>query len=258
MSQAARKVVKVKRKIKQPKGAQQKHTINPYISTFMQAGMATPAPPIGPTMARRGINVNNFCKEFNSLTDNIIPGKFVYYSLYLIVFYNFSHKTKRIYKILGVPLPTTVCFNPDRTFKILTKTPPASWLIMHAAGIRRGGEPGSKIILPDSIAIITDLGETAGMISLRHVYEIAKIKKQDRGVKIRPLKDICLSVIRQAWGIGIEVRDRLDAKELEEFLQKRKQIVEDKLKENADKRAAKLLRATTAPVTTTTPSGTTS
>ncbi len=84
----------------------------------------------------------DFCKEFNARTAHIEP---------------------------GVPTPTLITIQPDRTFTFITKTPPVSYFLKKTAGIEKGsGTPGQAII---------------GTISLKHVYEIAKIKATDDHMK---------------------------------------------------------------------------
>lgn len=66
---------------------------------------------------------------------------------------------------VGIPTPAIITINPDRTFTFKTRTPPTSLLLKRAAGITSGsGKPGTEI---------------AGTITMKHIYEIAKIKMQD-------------------------------------------------------------------------------
>ena len=69
--------------------------------------------------------------------------------------------------------------------------------------------------------------QIAGMISRKHVYEIAKIKSEDEMWQQFDLKDICEKVIDEAYTIGIKVVDTLEAEEYGEFLQQRRQIIAD-------------------------------
>ena len=85
--------------------------------------------------------------------------------------------------------------------------------------------------------------EIAGKVSLKHVYEIAKIKSQDSTFTNVPMKTICHSVIGTAHSCGIEVvRQDLDPLEYAEFLTERRQIVKDQEQELQDAKAAKMLR----------------
>ncbi|KAI5120509.1 hypothetical protein M0805_000094 [Coniferiporia weirii] len=130
----------------------------------IQAGKAAPTPPVGPALGARGVKSMDFCKEFNARTAHIEP---------------------------GVPVPTLITVQPDRSFTFITKTPLTTYLIKKAAGIEKGsGKPGLDII---------------GTISLKHVYEIAKIKATDEHVKHLHLESIASTVIGTARSLGIQV-----------------------------------------------------
>lgn len=106
----------------------------------------------------------DFCKEFNARTTHIEP---------------------------GVPIPTLITVQPDRTFSFITKTPPASYFLKKAAGIEKGtGRPGHEI---------------SGTITLKHVYEIAKIKATDEHMKIIPLESIARMIVGSAKSLGVQV-----------------------------------------------------
>lgn len=106
----------------------------------------------------------DFCKEFNARTSHIEP---------------------------GVPTPTVITVQPDRTFTFITKTPPTSYFLKKAAGIEKGtGRPGHEVI---------------GTISVKHVYEIAKIKHTDEHLKHLKLESIARSVIGTARTLGVQV-----------------------------------------------------
>lgn len=97
----------------------------------------------------------------------------------------------------GIPIPTRVTVRPDRTFHFELRTPTTAYLLMMAAGIKdrkgkmRGAmEPGR---------------ETIGEVSLKHVYEIAKIKQSESRLSGLSLEGLCKSVIAQAKSIGINV-----------------------------------------------------
>lgn len=106
----------------------------------------------------------DFCKEFNARTAHLEP---------------------------GLPVPTIIHINPDRTFSFVTKTPPTTYFIKQAAGIEKGsGKPGEKAI---------------GTISVKHVYEIAKIKQTDEHMSHLPLESIARTIVGTAKTLGVEV-----------------------------------------------------
>ncbi|CAK1552240.1 unnamed protein product [Leptosia nina] len=110
----------------------------------------------------------------------------------------------------------------ERTANIKPGTP------LPAAGTNRGAMEPVK--------------EMCGKITIKHIYEIAKIKSQDPPLEWRSLKEICVMLLSQARTCGIEVVRDLDPKEYGEFLNDRKAIVEDQKKQLQEKREAKMLR----------------
>lgn len=84
--------------------------------------------------------------------------------------------------------------------------------------------------------------EIAGKVTLKHVYEIAKIKQQDPPNRILSLETICKQIIGIAQTCGIKVVPTLDAQEYGKFLQERKLVEEEQLKELQAKKEAKMLR----------------
>jgi large subunit ribosomal protein L11 len=92
----------------------------------------------------------------------------------------------------GVPLTVKVTAYTDRTADFSLRTPPTAYLLKCAAGVTKGAaNPGT---------------ETVGEVSLKHVYEIAKIKTTDKHLKHIPLESMCRSIISTANTCGIEVR----------------------------------------------------
>lgn len=81
-----------------------------YIKLQIEAGKATPAPPVGPALGQRGVNIMEFCKAFNEKT-----------------------KDK-----MGFKVPVIITVFSDRSFTFITKQPPASALIMKAANLKKG------------------------------------------------------------------------------------------------------------------------
>ncbi len=90
--------------------------IEGYLKLHVPAGKAAPAPPIGPALGQRGLNIMEFCKAFNAQTQELEP---------------------------EMPIPTTITIYQDKSFTFTTKTPPASYLLKKAANLPKGGStPG--------------------------------------------------------------------------------------------------------------------
>lgn len=91
----------------------------------------------------------------------------------------------------GTPTPTLITVEPDRTFHFVTKTPPTTYFVKKAAGIEKGpAKPGHEIL---------------GTISLKHVYEIAKIKATDEHLKHLKLEAIASTIVGTAKTCGVQV-----------------------------------------------------
>ncbi|KKA29610.1 hypothetical protein TD95_000667 [Thielaviopsis punctulata] len=147
-----------------------KPATNQIIKLIVGAGKATPSPPIGPALGSKGVKSMDFCKEFNARTAHIVP---------------------------GTPTPCRVTVRPDRSFSFEIRTPQTSWLLLNAAEapIRKGRRRGASN--PGT--------ETIGTVSLKHIYEIAKIKQAEPRLSGLSLEGICRAVIYQAKSIGIDV-----------------------------------------------------
>ena len=109
-----------------------------FIKLQVPAGKANPSPPIGPALGQRGLNIMEFCKAFNAQTQKVEP---------------------------GLPLPVVITAFADKSFTFIIKTPPASVLIMKAAGL----EKGSKVPHTDKV----------GKLTRAQAEEIAKTKMPD-------------------------------------------------------------------------------
>ncbi|KAF7331937.1 54S ribosomal protein L19, mitochondrial [Mycena kentingensis (nom. inval.)] len=134
------------------------------VRLLVPAGKAAPTPPVGPALGARGVKSMDFCKEFNARTAHIEP---------------------------GIPVPTLITVQPDRSFTFITKTPPTTYFLKQAAGVDKGaGKPGH---------------ETTGTISLKHVYEIAKIKATDEHMRHISMESIARMVVGSAKSLGIQV-----------------------------------------------------
>ncbi|MBU0790355.1 50S ribosomal protein L11 [Polycyclovorans algicola] len=92
--------------------------VSAYIKLQIPAGKANPAPPVGPALGQNGVNIMEFCKQFNAATQKLEP---------------------------GLPTPVVITVYSDRSFTFITKTPPASTLIKKAAGLTSGSSnPNTK------------------------------------------------------------------------------------------------------------------
>ncbi|NBX86117.1 MAG: 50S ribosomal protein L11 [Proteobacteria bacterium] len=91
-----------------------------FVKLQVPAGQANPAPPVGPALGQKGLNIMEFCKAFNAATQQ----KFA----------------------PGTPVPVVITAYADRTFTFEMKTPPATWYLMQAAKIQKGaGTPQNPI-----------------------------------------------------------------------------------------------------------------
>ena len=93
--------------------------IDGYIKLQIPAGQANPSPPVGPALGQKGVNIMEFCKAFNAATT--------------------GHGTPP-----GTPTPVVITVFSDRSFEFITKTPPASYLIMKAANLNKGSSDTGK------------------------------------------------------------------------------------------------------------------
>ena len=90
--------------------------ITGYVKLQIPAGLATPAPPVGPALGQHGVNIMEFCKSFNARTQ----------------------------QQQGLIIPVVITIFSDRSFTFITKTPPAAILLLKAAGIEKGSGTPNK------------------------------------------------------------------------------------------------------------------
>ncbi|MEJ2048757.1 MAG: 50S ribosomal protein L11 [Calditrichota bacterium] len=108
-----------------------------YIKLQIPAGQANPSPPVGPALGQHGVNIMEFCKAFNAKTQDKI----------------------------GYIIPVVITVYADRSFSFITKTPPASTLLLKAAGLEKGsGEPNLNKV---------------GKVTKKQIEDIAKTKMPD-------------------------------------------------------------------------------
>ena len=133
-----------------------------FIKLQIQAGQANPAPPVGPALGQHGVNIMDFCKAFNAETQDKA----------------------------GDVIPVEITVYADRSFTFITKTPPASRLILKAAKIPKGsGEPNR---------------DKVGSVSENDLRTIADIKMKDLNANtieqaVEMIRGTCVSM-------GIEIK----------------------------------------------------
>jgi len=112
--------------------------VTAYIKLQVPAGQANPSPPVGPALGQKGVNIMEFCKGFNAQTQGLEA---------------------------GAPVPVVITVYADRSFTFVMKTPPASYLLKKAAGIKSGsGTPNTNKV---------------GKVTREQLEEIVKIKDAD-------------------------------------------------------------------------------
>ncbi|TLD34979.1 gb [Venturia nashicola] len=166
------------------KKAQAKDVI---VKLIVGAGQASPSPPVGPALGSKG--------EFNARTAHYIT---------------------------GTPIPARITVRPDRSFTFDVRTPPTASLLFAAAGVPEkknkirgaGNVPGPHNNKPGAggkaVASGTGFAGNAGVgnvgsVSLKHIYEIARIKHSETRLSGFSLEGIARSVVAQAGSIGIVV-----------------------------------------------------
>lgn len=129
------------------------------------AGKASPSPAIGQALGPLGVNMMEFCKQFNDKSSHFIQ---------------------------GVPIPVVLTAMHDRSFSFYLKTPPTAWFLKKASGLEKG----------NSLAGNSDDVATIG---LGQIIEIAKIKQQDAHLRYIDLEPLSKSIIGTAKSMGIQV-----------------------------------------------------
>lgn len=112
--------------------------VTQLVKLQVPAGKANPAPPVGPALGQAGVNIMEFCKAFNARTQEMEA---------------------------GMPIPVVISVYKDRSFDFVTKTPPASFLLLKAAKLQKGSAEPNK--------------NKVGKVSSAQLREIADIKMTD-------------------------------------------------------------------------------
>jgi large subunit ribosomal protein L11 len=113
--------------------------VTTYVKLQIEAGKATPAPPVGPALGQAQVNIMEFCKQFNARTQNK--------------------------EMAGLIIPVVITVYADRSFTFITKTPPASVLLKKAARVEKGSGTPNK--------------DKVGKVTEAQVREIATQKMPD-------------------------------------------------------------------------------
>lgn len=142
--------------------------IDGYINLQVPAGKANPSPPIGPALGQRGVNIMEFCKSFNAKTKDIEP---------------------------DTPIPVKITVFSDRSFTFVMKSPPATFFIKKAAGLKTTGKPGAGSKEPGRGVV--------GQVTMEQLREIAKIKLQD--LNTDDIDQAARSLAGSARSMGIRV-----------------------------------------------------
>ncbi len=136
--------------------------LNAMVKLQIPAGKANPAPPVGPALGQHGVNIMEFCKQFNAATQ----------------------------KQDGLIIPVVISIYKDRSFTFVTKTPPASVLLLKAAGLAKGSPTPNK--------------QKVAKVSMKQVEEIAKTKMPD--LNAQKLESAVRMVEGTARSMGIEIQ----------------------------------------------------
>jgi large subunit ribosomal protein L11 len=137
--------------------------ITGYVKLQIEAGKATPAPPVGPALGQAQVNIMEFCKQFNART--------------------------QVKEMAGLTIPVVITVYGDRTFTFITKTPPASNLLLRAAGVAKGAAVPNK--------------DKVGKVTEKQVREIAETKLPD--LNAASVEAAIKSIKGTARSMGIEV-----------------------------------------------------
>lgn len=131
------------------------------IKLQLPAGKANPSPPVGPALGQHGVNIMEFCKAYNAKTQDQI----------------------------GTTIPVVITVYADRSFSFITKTPPASVLLIKAAKVEKGsGEPNKNKV---------------GKVTKAQIEEIAKLKMPDMNAK--DLAAAMNTIMGTARSMGLDV-----------------------------------------------------
>ncbi|ASP49962.1 50S ribosomal protein L11 [Cognaticolwellia beringensis] len=138
--------------------------VTALIKLQVAAGAANPSPPVGPALGQHGVNIMEFCKAFNAKTDSLEK---------------------------GAPVPVVITVYADRSFTFETKTPPAAYLLLKAAGVKSGsGRPNT---------------DKVGTVTTAQLEEIVKVKEAD--LTAGSMEAAVRTIAGSARSMGLVVED---------------------------------------------------
>lgn len=133
-----------------------------YIKLQIPAGQANPSPPVGPALGQKGVNIMEFCKQFNARTQNQA----------------------------GLIIPVVITVYSDKSFTFITKTPPASILLLKAAKIEKGSAEPNRV--------------KVGRVTKEQIKEIAMLKMPDLNAASLEAAMSMIEGTARSMGITIE------------------------------------------------------
>eukprot|EP01006_Ploeotia_vitrea_P047607 TRINITY_DN67142_c7_g8_i1.p1 TRINITY_DN67142_c7_g8~~TRINITY_DN67142_c7_g8_i1.p1 ORF type:complete len:154 (+),score=73.90 TRINITY_DN67142_c7_g8_i1:66-527(+) len=145
--------------------------VKAVVRLIVPAAQAKPSPQIGQALGSLGVNMMQFCKDFNAKT--------------------VSFKD-------GIPLRVQLTARQDSSFDFEVSSPRTSWFLKQAAGL--GGEEDKASSTPGYAV--------AGQVHIKQIYEIARIKQSEmegNGARIQPLDSVCKSIMGTAKSMGLAV-----------------------------------------------------
>jgi large subunit ribosomal protein L11 len=139
-----------------------KKEIKEYVKLQIKGGQANPAPPVGPALGQRGINIMEFCKAFNEKTKNV----------------------------MGNPVPVVITVYKDKKFDFIIKSPPASHFIKQAAKLKSGSkEPGrlitGSITMKQAEQIAKEKIKDLNAINLKEATKIICGSARSMGIEVK-------------------------------------------------------------------------
>ncbi|MGB9663555.1 MAG: 50S ribosomal protein L11 [Ignavibacteria bacterium] len=133
-----------------------------FIKLQIPAGQASPAPPVGPALGQKGVNIMEFCKQFNARTQNQA----------------------------GLIIPVVITVYSDKSFTFITKTPPASVLLLKAAKIEKGSAEPNRV--------------KVGKVTKEQIKEIATLKMPDLNASSLEAAMSMIEGTARSMGITVE------------------------------------------------------